>query len=180
MLVRTFLILAVLGAASSAFAQAPAAGSPVSQAVRDAWQSAKKNITDSAAQMPEDGYAFKPVATVRTFGQILAHIAGANYEFCSGVRGEKSPHAEDEFEKSATTKADIVKALDASLAYCDQPITAMTDTTAAEVIDLPFGMPKGARAKLILLNIGHLNEHYGNLVTYFRVKGMVPPSSRGQ
>jgi len=180
MVVRTLVILAALGAAPSAFGQTPAAGGPVSQAIRDSWESAKKNITESAAQMPEDGYAFKPVATVRTFGQILAHVAGANYEFCSGARGEKSPHAEDEFEKSATTKADIVKALDASLAYCDAPVAALTDQTAAEVIDLPFGMPRGARAKILLLNTGHLNEHYGNLVTYFRVKGMVPPSSRGQ
>ena len=69
--------------------------------------------------MPEAGYAFKPVETVRTFGQILAHIAGANYVFCAPAKGEKSPHAEDEFEKSATTKADIVKALNESLAYCD-------------------------------------------------------------
>jgi uncharacterized damage-inducible protein DinB len=180
MVVRTLVILAALGVAPSVFAQTPAAGGPVSQAIRESWDSAKKNITESAAQMPEDGYAFKPVATVRTFGQILAHIAGANYEFCSGARGEKSPHAEDEFEKSATTKADIIKALDASLAYCDAPIAALTDKTAAEVIDLPFGMPRGARAKVLLLNTGHLNEHYGNLVTYFRVKGMVPPSSRGQ
>ena len=180
MVVRTLVILAALGAAPSAFAQTPAAGGPVSQAIRESWDSAKKNITESAAQMPEDGYAFKPVATVRTFGQILAHIAGANYEFCSGARGEKSPHAEDEFEKSATTKADIIKALDASLAYCDAPVAAMTDKTAAEVIDLPFGMPRAAQAKILLPNTGHLNEHYGNLVTYFRVKGMVPPSSRGQ
>jgi len=180
MVLRTVVILAAMAAASSAFAQAPAGSGPVSQAIRESWEGAKKNITESATQMPEDGYGFKPVASVRTFGQILAHIAGANYEFCSGARGEKSPHAEDEFEKSATTKADIIKALDASLAYCDAPITAMTDKTAAEVIDLPFGMPRGARAKLVLLNIGHLNEHYGNLVTYFRVKWMVPPSSRGQ
>jgi uncharacterized damage-inducible protein DinB len=180
MLVRTLVIVAALGAATSAFGQTAGAGGPVSDAIRDSWASAKRNITESATQMPDEGYGFKPVASVRTFGQILAHIAGANYEFCAGARGEKSPHAEDEFEKSATTKADIVKALDASLAYCDAPIASLTDKTAAELIDLPFGMPRGARAKLILLNIGHLNEHYGNLVTYFRVKGMVPPSSRGQ
>ena len=73
----------------------------------------------SAEQMPEADYAFKPTEQVRTFGQILAHVAGANYVFCSAAKAEKSPFTEDHFEKSATTKAAIVKALSDSIAYCD-------------------------------------------------------------
>ena len=151
---------------------------PLSDAVRASWQGARANIKESAAQMPEADYAFKPVDSVRTFGQILAHVAGANYVFCAAAKGEKTPHAEDEFEKSATTKAAIVKALDESLAYCDAAFGALTDATAGDPIEMPFGMPKGQRASPLLMNTGHLNEHYGNLVTYFRIKGMVPPSSR--
>jgi uncharacterized damage-inducible protein DinB len=150
----------------------------LSDAVRASWQSARGNIKESAAQMPEADYAFKPVDSVRTFGQILAHIAGANYVFCAAAKGEKPPHAEDEFEKSATTKAAIVQALDDSLAYCDGAFAALTDATAADTVDMPFGMPQGRRASPLLMNTGHLNEHYGNLVTYFRIKGMVPPSSQ--
>jgi uncharacterized damage-inducible protein DinB len=130
--------------------------------------------------MPEKDYSFRPVETVRTFGQILAHVAGANYVFCSAAKGEKSPHAEDVFEKTAKTRAQIIKALNDSIAYCDAAYTALDDKRAGETVDLPFGMGKGGRALPLILNTGHLQEHYGNLVTYFRVKGMVPPSSQGQ
>lgn len=165
---------------ASAFAQAPATANPVSAGVRTAWEGAKRNLMRSAELMPEKEYGFRPVDTVRTFGQILAHVAGANYVFCSAAKGEKSPHAEADFEKSATTRAQIVKALADSIAYCDAAYTALDDKRAAETVELPFGMGKGARALPLMLNTGHLQEHYGNLVTYFRVKGMVPPSSQGQ
>jgi hypothetical protein len=144
--------------APSTFAQsAPAAGGPVSDAIRQAWNGAKRNIKESAAQMPEDGYGFKPVDTVRTFGQILAHIAGANYVFCAPAKGDTTPHAEDAIEKTAKTKADIVKALDDSLAYCDGAFAALTDASAAETVDLPFGMGKGSRSVALLGNTGHLS-----------------------
>jgi uncharacterized damage-inducible protein DinB len=161
-----------------AWAQAPATANPVSAGVRTAWEGAKRNLTRSAELMPENDYSFRPVDTVRTFGGILAHVAGANYVFCSAAKGEKSPHAEAAFEKTATTRAQIIKALGDSIAYCDAAYAALDDRGAAETVDLPFGMGKGARALPLILNTGHLQEHYGNLVTYFRVKGMVPPSSQ--
>jgi hypothetical protein len=128
--------------------------------------------------MPEANYSFRPVASVRTFGEILAHVAGANYVFCSAAKGEPSPHAEAAFEKTATARAQIIKVLDESLAYCDAVYAALDDKRAGEIVELPFGMGKGARALPLMMNTGHLQEHYGNLVTYFRVKGMVPPSSQ--
>jgi uncharacterized damage-inducible protein DinB len=128
--------------------------------------------------MPETNYTFKPVDTVRSFGQILAHVAGASYEFCSAAKGEKSPHADDEFEKSATTRQAIIAALDGALAYCDAAYAAYNVRQLAEPIDLPFGMGKEPRLSALVANVSHLNEHYGNLVTYFRIKGIVPPSSR--
>ena len=130
--------------------------------------------------MPEANYAFKPVDTVRSFGAVVAHVAGANYVFCSAAVGEKPPHAEDEYEKSATTKAAITKALRESVAYCDKAYASLTDQKAAEMIQMPFGMSSSSRASALMGNTGHVQEHYGNLVTYFRIKGMVPPSSRGQ
>jgi uncharacterized damage-inducible protein DinB len=163
-----------------ASAQAPAGSDPVAAGVRRAWDGAKRNLSRSAELMPEADYSFRPVDTVRTFGQILAHVAGANYVFCSAAKGEKSPHAEAAFEKTATTRAQIIKVLNDSIAYCDTAYTALDDKRAGETIELPFGMGKGARALPLMLNTGHLQEHYGNLVTYFRVKGMVPPSSQGQ
>jgi uncharacterized damage-inducible protein DinB len=149
-------------------------GNGFMQALTSSWEGAKRNITKSADLMSEVDYAFRPVDTVRTFGQILAHVAGANYVFCSAAKGEKSPHAEDEFEKSATTKAAIVKALNESMAYCDAAFASLDDVKALEV---PEGR-RSPRASGLIGNIGHLNQHYGNLVTYFRIKGIVPPSSR--
>ena len=173
-----------LAAAQSQAPQSPApsaaAGNPVSQAIRDAWSGAKRNLTESAEQMPEPDYAFKPTEQVRTFGQILAHVAGANYVFCSAARGEKSPFEEDQFEKNAKTKAEIVKALNDSITYCDAAYVGLTDRSGGETITMPFGMGSKPRAYTLILNAGHLQEHYGNLVTYFRIKGMVPPSSKRQ
>ena len=176
--------LAVLCASAcfgvSAFAQSPAPANPIAAGVRTAWEGGKRNLTRSAELMPEKDYGFRPVETVRTFGQILAHVAGANYVFCSAAKGEPSPHAEAAFEKTATTRAQIIKVLNDSIAYCDAAYAALDDKRAAETVELPFGMGKGARALPLMINSGHVQEHYGNLVTYFRIKGMVPPSSQGQ
>ena len=159
-------------------AQTRGGAQPVSDAVRGSWTSAKKNIRDTAEAVPEAQYSFSPVpGTVRTLGQIIGHVAGANFVFCSAAKGEKSPHAEEAFE-SLATKAALVKAWDDSVKYCDAVFQGLTDKTAVESIEMPFGMGKGIRTSALLGNIGHLNEHYGNLVTYMRLKGIVPPTSR--
>jgi hypothetical protein len=171
---KALAFVALLAIPSLAVGQTPApASDPISQSIRNAWSGAKRNITESADQMSEADYAFKPVDTVRSFGAILAHIAGANYVFCAPARNDKTPYEEDRFEKTTKTKAEIIKALNDSIAYCDAAYNALTDKTAAEAI-----LPNVARAQRLINNAGHLQEHYGNLVTYFRIKGMVPPSSR--
>ncbi len=175
--VWTCLVLAQPSSTGPRTRAAAGSADPISNAMRQAWDGAKRDIRESAEQMPEPDYGFKPTETVRTFGQILAHIAGANYVFCAPAKGEKSPHAEGAFEKTARTKADIIKALDDSLAYCDAAYAALTDAKAAETISMPFGMGQAPRAAALMGNTGHLQEHYGNLVTYFRIKGMVPPST---
>src|SRR5262249_9116251 len=108
---RAFAIAAVLVlVAAPSWAQAPS-DNPVSAALKSSWESAKRNIKESAEQMPEDGYGFQPVPAVRTFGAILAHVAGVNYLYCGAAKGDKTPRNEDDVEKAAKTKADIVKAL---------------------------------------------------------------------
>ena len=179
---RWFVFFAVVGlvaCASIARAQPGATKSYVmSNAIKQTWQEVRLNIKESADQMPESDYGFRPTPEVRTFGQILAHVAGMNYAFCAAARGEKSPHAEDELEKTAKTKAQIVKGLNDSLAYCDTAYNALTDARAVELVTQPFGTGQGARALPLLSNTAHLNEHYGNLVTYFRLRRIVPPSTR--
>ena len=174
------LTVLVIGTASVASSQTKAGGAaqPITQATRQAWDGVRLNIKESADLMPDANYGFKPTPDVRSFGQVLAHLAGANYVFCAAAKAEKSPHAEDEFEKAATTRTSIIKALDESLTYCDAAFAATDDKKLGEMIDMPFGMPRAARLAALLGEIGHMNEHYGNLVTYFRLKGIVPPSSR--
>ena len=134
---------------------------------------AKGYVTKSAEVMDEANYSFKATAEVRSFGQIIGHIANANYMFCSMALGEKSPNSTD-FEKT-TDKAGLVKGIKDSFAYCDKAY-AISDANGLMSADL-FGM-KTNRIGVLSFNSGHDMEHYGNLVTYFRLKGMVPPSSQ--
>jgi len=159
-------------------ANAALAQNPVSDSLRGSWNSVKRNIRESAELMPEEHYGFKPTADVRTFGEILSHVAGASYLFCAAAKGEPSPFQEDSFEKTAKTKAQIVKATTDAIAYCDGAFAALTDASAAAMVTAPFGGNQVPRANTLIGQIGHDNEHYGNLVTYFRLKGLVPPSSR--
>jgi uncharacterized damage-inducible protein DinB len=178
---RMFIPIAfvILAGVAPAHAQtAPA--NPVSNAIRSDWKTIEGYIKQSADVMEESNYSFKPVDSVRTFGAILAHVTGANYEYCSAAKGEKSPHGEGDFEKTLTGKADIVKALNESLAYCDSAYASATDASLAQMAKSPFGEGQSAKASSLVGNIAHLSEHYGNLVTYFRIKGIVPPSSRRQ
>ncbi|HKY23129.1 MAG TPA: DinB family protein [Vicinamibacterales bacterium] len=174
------MVMMIAGLGSALRAQTPGVTNPVSASVRAVWDGAKRNLSQSAEIMAEGDYGFRPVTTVRTFGEILTHVAGANYVFCSAARGEKAPFAEDAFEKTATTRAQIIKAVNDSIAYCDAAYAALDDKRAGESVELPFGMGKGARTQALIMNAGHVQEHYGNLVTYFRIKGIVPPSSRQQ
>jgi uncharacterized damage-inducible protein DinB len=157
-----------------------AAQNPISDSIRNQWNGVKRNIKESAEQMPEANYSFKPTPDVRSFGEILAHVAGASYVFCSAAKGEKSPFDEEHFEKNAKTRDAIVKATSDAIAYCDTAFSALTDATAGQMIAAPFGSNQIPRTAALVGQIGHDNEHYGNLVTYFRLKGMVPPSSKRQ
>jgi uncharacterized damage-inducible protein DinB len=175
MLIRQTIltILTVAVTATAALAQ-----NPISDAVRTNWNGVKRNIKQSAELMPEENYNFKPTADVRSFGEILAHVAGASYVFCGSAKNEKAPFAEDAFEKSAKTKAQIVKATNDAIAYCDAAFAALTDANASASVHAAFGEAKTTRLDSLLGQISHDGEHYGNLVTYFRLKKLVPPSSR--
>lgn len=159
-------------------ATSAAAQNPVSDSLRSSWNGAKRNIKESAEQMTEANYSFKPSPDVRSFGEVLAHVAGASYMLCAAAKGEKSPFAEEAFEKTATTKAAIVKVTNDAIAYCDGAYAAATDATLGQMVANAFGSGQVPRANPLISQIGHNNEHYGNLVTYFRIKGIVPPSSK--
>jgi uncharacterized damage-inducible protein DinB len=180
MLTRTLVILAT--ASLSALAQtqkAPAtqkssSGSTNVDNARMLWSDQRDNITQSAADVPESLYSFRPTPDVRTFGELIGHIAGSQQMYCAMALGEKPP-GEDDVEKTAKTKAALVQALKASNDYCARAYK-QTDAATTGVVDL-FG---SQRTRLFVLfgNAAHDAEHYGNIVTYMRINKMVPPSSR--
>lgn len=146
---------------------------PLTADSRGTYAGVQKIILRTAEKTPEATYAFKPVDTVRTFGQILGHIAEAQYFFCASVRGEKNPGLA--IEKTKTSKADIIAALRDAFAYCDTAYDGMTDQTAAQTVNLMGG--EKPKLGVLSVNQTHTIEHYGNLVTYMRMNGMVPPTS---
>ncbi|MGH7627618.1 MAG: DinB family protein [Gemmatimonadaceae bacterium] len=141
---------------------------------RALWTGVSGYIAQSAQDMSEADYAFRPTPEVRTFGQIIAHVAGSQMMFCAAALGE-TPQAEDAVEKTKTTKADLIAALKASNDYCARAY-AQSDVAATGTTKL-FGQDH-SRLFALMQNATHDSEHYGNIVTYMRMKGLVPPSSR--
>ena len=171
---RSLAALSLLLVSGSAFAQdAPA--EPVTASLAGLHQITATNLSATAERLDEAMYAYRPTDDVRTAGQILAHVANAQYMFCSSAAGEANPN-EANFEETATTKAEIVAALDAALAYCSDVYGAMTDAEGAAMRTF-FGNEMAASA-ILAFNSTHNYEHYGNLVTYMRMNGIVPPSSQ--
>jgi uncharacterized damage-inducible protein DinB len=176
---RVLPIAIVLLAATTPSLQGQA-GNPLSGGAKRTYGVIKGYITRAAAKMPEEQYAFKPTPDVRSFGQIVGHIADANYGFCAAAAGEKPPVGGFDpgavsIEKTKTSKADLQKALADAFAYCDKVHASMTDSAGAAAVKLfNNDMPK---LSVLEFNTHHDFEHYGNIVTYMRLKGLVPPSS---
>ena len=147
---------------------------PLSAGAKTLYTMTKNNVLKSAEEMPESDYSFKPTDSVRTFGQLVGHVADGQYEFCSSVVGDgtKPP----DVEKNKTTKADLIEGLKTAFAYCDKAYNGLTDAQAASTVKF-FGRDM-AKLTVLNFNTAHTDEHYGNMVTYLRMKGLVPPSSK--
>jgi uncharacterized damage-inducible protein DinB len=174
---RIALSLALVAALPAAALAQPAKADPsrvAINAIRQNWQDVTTNITRAAEELSEADYAYRPTESVRTFGQLVGHVAGAQGTMCAAALGEKQPD-EDAVERSAKTKAALVAALKASTAACARAY-GQTDAAAAGRVQL-YGQTV-PRFHALALNAVHNGEHYGNIVTYMRMKGMVPPSSR--
>jgi len=148
---------------------------PVMQSLKGLNDITTTNISATAEVLEEALFSFRPTPEVRSMGELLAHIAGAQYSFCSAAAGEDNPNSEN-FEETATTKAQINAALEGGFAYCTEVYAGMTDAAGAEMVSF-FG-DQMAKAGVLAFNSMHNYEHYGNLVTYMRLNGIVPPSSR--
>ncbi len=158
--------------------QAPAAppANPITLSEKGLYSFLSSAVVRAAQKMPEENYSFKPTPEVRSFGQLVGHVADANYMFCSQATGDANPSKD--IEKTKTSKADLVAAVKDAVAYCTKSFDSMTDAKGSEMVKLfNFNL---ARITLFSLNTAHTDEHYGNMVTYMRLKGIVPPTSESQ
>jgi uncharacterized damage-inducible protein DinB len=149
------------------------AANPLLNASKTVFSISKRDVLGSVETIPEDLWSFQPTKDVRTVAQLFAHIADGQYEFC-GAALEGNPINKG-VEKTAKTKPEIVAALNEAFGYCDSAFAKLSDAKASETIGL-FGM-KLTRLSVLDFNTAHNMEHYGNLVTYMRLKNIVPPSS---
>jgi uncharacterized damage-inducible protein DinB len=169
---RCGIVLLVGLIAAPAASQSPQpAGQPLTAALRQQFEGVASNVSASAQAMPEDKYAYQPTKDVRTFGQLIGHIADVQYVFCSVAKGEPNP-IKGSLEQ-LTSKSELVKAIAASNQYCSGVFASATDGWMLELIP---GRQQ-PRAASLAFNTAHSNEHYGNIVTYMRINGLVPPSS---
>jgi uncharacterized damage-inducible protein DinB len=143
----------------------------MSAEVKTAFEGVSANILKAADKMPDADFAFKPTPDVRSFGQLIAHVADAHTGICGIVKGD--PKRGDAASK--TSKADLIAALKASNDLCEAVYASMTDADGAATVKAPGG----TRSKIGVLNfnVAHDNEMYGTMSVYLRLKGIVPPST---
>jgi uncharacterized damage-inducible protein DinB len=173
------ILLAIPAAAQTA--QQPNPKDPMAAWLHNAFNNNRRNIEKSAEKVPEELYGLRPgpQMEVRAFGQILGHLANFNYLWCSQAKGEKNPGQGSDYEK-LSSKALLLHALNDAFTYCDGVYSSLTDASGLEIVTVTQENGRQAqvpRMSLLVLNYGHNNDHYGNLVTYMRIKSIVPASS---
>jgi len=168
--VSTVSLIAALFGATALHAQS----NPFSTDARQTYAMVKGSLLKAAEKMPAENYSFRTTPQVRSFGEMIAHVADAGLMMCAVVKGEKvSANA-----SSKTSKADLVAALKASFDYCDPVYASMTDAAgAAQIKWFRWDMSK---LGMLNWNISHDNEMYGIIGAFLRLKGLVPPSSEGR
>ena len=173
--VVTAVPVALLGQEKSQASAAPPAN-PITVSEKGIYSFVSGAVIGAAQKMPEENYSFKPTPDVRSFGQLVGHVADASYMFCSQASGEPNPTKD--IEKTKTSKSDLVAAVKDAVAYCNKAFDTMTDVKGSQMTKFfTFDL---ARLTLFSLNTAHTDEHYGNMVTYLRLKGIVPPTSENQ
>ena len=154
-------------------AQAAPPANPITASEKGFYSYVSNAAIGAAQKMPEENYSFKPTPEIRSFGQLVGHVADASYTFCSQAIGETNPGKD--IEKTKTSKADLVAALKDGVAYCTKAFDSMTDAKGTQMVKFfNFNL---AKLTLFSINTAHTDEHYGNMVTYLRLKGIVPPTS---
>jgi uncharacterized damage-inducible protein DinB len=149
-----------------------------SKVVLDSWNDVGRKLIAMAEDFPEDKYDFKPTPAQRSFAEQLLHAAGANYFFTSPAMGQKPPSEEDPKRDQYKTKADVVSFVKKSFADGATAIKAKGDKGMSDLLVDPFGHQQVRVSDFAYGFIEHDGEHYGQLVGYYRLAGLVPPESR--
>ena len=181
-----FVALAIQALAADASAQTSDGGfdkalSPSLAATAKAMHATiRRDLAEAADALPASDFSFKPTPEVRSFAQLVGHVANANFFFCSQAKGAPMPTTTN--LEGVTDKAALVKALNDVLAYCDAVYQSTTEADFNQTVTIngfPGMNPKTttSRGAVLMFNTTHNNEHYGNLVVYLRLKGKVPPST---
>jgi uncharacterized damage-inducible protein DinB len=159
-------------------ANPPKPANTPSQEVLENWNDIGRKLIAMAEDFPEDKYDFKPNPAERTFAEQLLHAAGVNYFFTNAVLGEKLPTTENPPRSQYKTKADVVAYVKKSFADGAAAIKKRGDKGMSAQIVNPYANQYARISDYAYAFIEHSGEHYGQLVVYYRVAGLVPPESR--
>src|SRR6266545_2052463 len=196
LLLTAALSLAAASAHTQTAKSSPAAGASAStpptiaSAIDREISIVEKELIDAAEAMPEDKFDFSPEKLnisgsdykgVRTFGQQLKHVAASNYLIWSPITGEKAPDTVNDGKgpDNMTAKADIIKYLKDSFAFGHKAVATLNASNLVQPITRN-NKPPTTRLFLATFAPAHAFDHYGQVVEYLRMNGIVPPASRGQ
>lgn len=147
---------------------------PLIEETKENYSRLSANLEKAAEAMPEADYSFKPTPEIRSFGELVAHIADAQARLCSAASGQpKAVNAQ-----AKTSKADLVNAIKESSSICTSALDSVTDANANQMISM--GPRKLSKLGVLVYNMNHSSEEYGYLAVYLRLKGVVPPSTAGR
>jgi uncharacterized damage-inducible protein DinB len=176
---RLFAATLMVLMAAEVSAQTPRPPQTMTMFLQGQYATLKRNLTGAAEKMPAEHFGFKPTPEVRSFAELFAHTIDTQFFFCNVVKGGASPTAGKNLEKTVTDKAGVVQMVKDGFAYCDDVFASLTDEklTAMMTIGTAPNTRQAAAGSQLTMVVVHGNEHYGNVVTYMRMKGIVPPSS---
>lgn len=146
---------------------------------------AEKEVVSATEAMPDDKFNFVPTQGefkgVRTFAQQAKHIAAVNYMLGAALMSEKPPVdiGQESGPANITSKADVVKFLKDSFTYLHKALNTLNESNVLERVQAPWGTDKASRLGLANVALSHPFDHYGQMVVYLRMNGIVPPASRG-
>jgi len=175
---RTLVIPALVFLAAAAAAAQPTSAqtrNPVSTALRDTLPNRQKNTVAAVEAMPADKFNYKPSADQRTFGQLVIHMADANYFLCSKAAAVLAPKVEE--VKDTDSKDKLVAALKASFDFCSDALEKMDDSKLGEATE-GFGGKQVTRAWISLVLAGTWADHYAEAAMYLRLNGVLPPTAK--